>query len=548
MFTYYVSANGSDKQAGTLDHPFATLQHVHDLARPGDTIYLRGGVYQISSVIKLTSDGTSGNPITVTNYPGEKPVLDASSMQQTGWFAGWAVDLASASWNHIKGIEIRGGPEGGLVIRDDSHDNVIEMLDVHHNGRLSVQGAGSGISMYGTADNNLLLNNDSHDNKDILLRNADGFVMGATGAGNVLRGNRAWNNSDDGFDFWNGAPTVVEGNWAWHNGYDAAGNPLGDGNGFKLGGHHPGKSSGGHTVVDNMAWDNRQNGFDENGAVRASKLYNNTAYDNHDYNFYFEYGGSVDTLANNLSAGTGRLAIVATSETNSWDLPVSVTSSDFASVNAAVAYGSRAADGSLPSTTFLHPALGSAIVDKGTDVGWTYLGSAPDLGSYEAAAGASASSPPGGQISQATATIKGTAANNVMTGTSRGDTIAGYDGNDKLNGMAGSDVLVGGPGQDTFVFNTKPGPTNVDQITDFSVADDTISLENAVFTKLAAGKLPGGEFWIGTAAHDASDRVIYDSNTGILSYDPDGTGPSGLVQIAKLSLALAMTAADVFVT
>ena len=201
MSTYYVSVSGSDKQAGTLYRPFATLQHAHDLARPGDTIYLRGGVYQVSSVIKLTSDGASGKPITVENYPGEKPVLDASSMKQTGWYAGWAVDMASASWNHLKGIEIKNGPEGGLVIRDDSHDNVIEMLDVHHNGRLSVQGAGSGISLYGTAANNLLVNNDFHDNKDILLGNADGFVMGATGAGNVLRDNRAWNNSDDGFDF-----------------------------------------------------------------------------------------------------------------------------------------------------------------------------------------------------------------------------------------------------------------------------------------------------------------------------------------------------------
>ena len=301
-------------------------------------------------------------------------------------------------------------------------------------------------------------------------------------------------------------------------------------------------------MIDNVAWDNKQNGFDENSAIRASKLYNNTAYDNHDYNFYFDCGGSVDTLANNLSFGTGRIAVIGNSESNSWNLPIVVTSKDFVSLNDAIASGPRAADGSLPTTTFLHPATGSSIIDKGIDVGWDYSGAAPDLGSYEAVPIALPSSPASTQTAPATTTIKGTAAHDVLIGASGADTIYGYGGNDKLNGKAGSDVLVGGAGQDTFVFNTKLGATNVDKISDFNVADDTIHLASGVFTKLAAGQLPASEFWIGAAAHDATDRVIYDSNTGILSYDPDGSGPNEMVQIAKLAASLKMTAADFFVT
>ncbi|TIM67033.1 MAG: hypothetical protein E5Y60_18745 [Mesorhizobium sp.] len=189
MASYYVSPDGSNNATGLLEAPFASLQHAHDIAKPGDTIYMRGGVYELTSGVQLTNDGTSGNPITVTNYQDEVPILDGSSM--TG---GYVVDMASASWNHIKGLEIRNGAEGGLAIQGESHNNVIEMLDVHHNGWNS-QWEGKGIVMFGSSSNNLLLNNDSHHNQDLNLTNADGFQIATTGTGNVLRGNTAWANS-----------------------------------------------------------------------------------------------------------------------------------------------------------------------------------------------------------------------------------------------------------------------------------------------------------------------------------------------------------------
>ena len=60
-------------------------------------------------------------------------------------------------------------------------------------------------------------------------------------------------------------------------------------------------------------------------------------------------------------------------------------------------------------------------------------------------------------------------------------------------------------------------------------------LENSVFTELATGTLSGGAFYIGTAAHDASDRIIYNKTTGALSYDFNGNGPAarGAVRHAR---------------
>ncbi|TIL98879.1 MAG: hypothetical protein E5Y64_23240, partial [Mesorhizobium sp.] len=364
MASYYVSPDGSNNATGLLEAPFASLQHAHDIAKPGDTIYMRGGVYELTSGVQLTNDGTSGNPITVTNYQDEVPILDGSSM--TG---GYVVDMASASWNHIKGLEIRNGAEGGLAIQGESHNNVIEMLDVHHNGWNS-QWEGKGIVMFGSSSNNLLLNNDSHHNQDLNLTNADGFQIATTGTGNVLRGNTAWANSDDGFDFFNvqdntdAAPLLIEGNWAFDNGYANDGSAGGDGYGFKLGGARPGTSStsGGHTVSDNVAWGNRSVGFSAESSDPVT-LENNTAYNNGQYNYGFWAGEH--TFRNNLSAGTGRVEAYGSTEGNSWTMPVTVDSSDFVSLDDSTARGDRAADGSLPTTQFLHLANGSDLAGLG---------------------------------------------------------------------------------------------------------------------------------------------------------------------------------------
>ncbi|MBQ0819267.1 hypothetical protein KBI52_03340 [Microvirga sp. HBU67558] len=62
MTIYYVSTTGSNGGAGTAAQPFASLEYAHKLAKPGDTINLRGGVYKLSTDIQLTNDGTAAAP------------------------------------------------------------------------------------------------------------------------------------------------------------------------------------------------------------------------------------------------------------------------------------------------------------------------------------------------------------------------------------------------------------------------------------------------------------------------------------------------------
>jgi Ca2+-binding RTX toxin-like protein len=95
------------------------------------------------------------------------------------------------------------------------------------------------------------------------------------------------------------------------------------------------------------------------------------------------------------------------------------------------------------------------------------------------------------------------------------------------NGGDGNDVLVGLGDADIFAFTTAPGASNVDTIADFQAGGDRITLDHGVFAALTAGALDPNAFFAGTAAHDADDRIIYDSTTGNLFFDADGNGAGG---------------------
>jgi hypothetical protein len=62
---------------------------------------------------------------------------------------------------------------------------------------------------------------------------------------------------------------------------------------------------------------------------------------------------------------------------------VTSTTADFISVDTAGVRGPRKPDGSLPDITFMHLASNSQFVNRGTDVGLPYIGTAPDLGCFE---------------------------------------------------------------------------------------------------------------------------------------------------------------------
>ncbi|BCH28243.1 hypothetical protein MesoLjLc_01730 [Mesorhizobium sp. L-8-10] len=134
------------------------------------------------------------------------------------------------------------------------------------------------------------------------------------------------------------------------------------------------------------------------------------------------------------------------------------------------------------------------------------------------------------------------------TGNTLNNVVVGTAGNNVLSGGWGNDTLTGGAGSDTFLFNTSLNrTTNVDRITDFNVAADTIRLDNAAFKGLAEGWLAAGAFHTGAAAAHAQDRIIYNKATGAISFDADGSGSGAAIHFATVSAGLALTSGDFFV-
>ncbi len=110
--------------------------------------------------------------------------------------------------------------------------------------------------------------------------------------------------------------------------------------------------------------------------------------------------------------------------------------------------------------------------------------------------------------------IGGNSGANTLVGNGGNDHLDGRQGNDKLYGGMGIDTLTGGAGNDTFVFNSISVQPTSNRITDFSVRDDTIGLENAIFKALEQRHVAAGAFHIGAAAHDTNDHIIYNKMTG----------------------------------
>jgi Ca2+-binding RTX toxin-like protein len=150
-------------------------------------------------------------------------------------------------------------------------------------------------------------------------------------------------------------------------------------------------------------------------------------------------------------------------------------------------------------------------------------------------------------------TLTGNSAANVLAGGNGDDVLNGGGGDDVLRGGAGGDRLTGGAGADVFAFDVAlSASTNTDRVLDFTPGSDRIRLDNDVFTALGVGPLAATQFVAGAAlqaGQDADDRIVYNTSTGALYYDADGSGAAKAVQFAILGATThpALGAADILV-
>ncbi|WP_417499709.1 calcium-binding protein [Methylophaga sp.] len=173
----------------------------------------------------------------------------------------------------------------------------------------------------------------------------------------------------------------------------------------------------------------------------------------------------------------------------------------------------------------------------------------------------------GGTIDNVVVDASGVTANGLrFEGNGNDNTFIGTTQDDVFVGNGGNDTLTGGNGADTFVFgqvheqvvtgdddevqtyvDTAFDLTGIDTITDFVSGLDTIALNVDQFTSLTAGSFTADNLVcsVGAAAGDANDFLLFDTSTGALSYDADGSGAGAAVQFATLTGVTSLSASDI---
>ena len=160
----------------------------------------------------------------------------------------------------------------------------------------------------------------------------------------------------------------------------------------------------------------------------------------------------------------------------------------------------------------------------------------------------------------------------IVSNIAGGGQVYGFEGNDTLTGSSGNDVFYGGTGSDTIttgagaddlfflsynnhnnVYGTPEPYEGGDTITDFTHGTDHITVSRYWF---GFGNISGPAAALtstyadfntsGTTATSTKPTFFWNATTGMLTFDPDGTGANAAVNIAHLTNGATLTLSDIW--
>ena len=402
--TYYVATNGNDSrtttQAKNIATPWLTFQKAFNTAVAGDTVYFRGGVYYTTNYVGTSTSGTAANPICFYAYPpdfatGNIPIVDGINKTEPSY----GILLDEVDYVYMKGITVR------YHFQIEADDNSAFGFYLYNCGNIRLEQCVAhnigyrGFFISPHRDTIRIINCDAYNIADSLSigdagNNGDGFIAydGNPSYSDTLnyllfQGCRAWHCSDDGYDVSTEGLIELDSCWA----IDCGAYPeYNYGNGFKLGLSAeydemdlPARKmqnciavyNGGSAVTSN----------DNNQAAKHMQIYNNTLAFNETLATFYSTTSS-DALEyrrimrNNISYSNdnGVSGGLYTHDHNSWDIPITVTSADFLSIDSTGIRGARQSNGSLPELNFLRLASTSDLIAVGTELGF-----GTDLGAFQ---------------------------------------------------------------------------------------------------------------------------------------------------------------------
>ncbi len=138
---YFVAPDGADENPGTLESSWRTIAKANQELKPGDTLYIREGVYD--EAIEPYNSGKPGKPITYTNYTDEEVIIRGQPGEKYLVAIGWSINgpWDPDSYIIVDGLTLSYGHELDemrfewvLIFGADSQHNVIRNCTIVRDG------------------------------------------------------------------------------------------------------------------------------------------------------------------------------------------------------------------------------------------------------------------------------------------------------------------------------------------------------------------------------------------------------------------------------
>jgi hypothetical protein len=369
----YVASTGNDANAGSAQSPWRHLQFAADHVGAGDTVCVRGGVYD--ELLSISSGGSdAGGEIVFEAWPGEQPIVDGTGLSIPGGQWG-LITLQDVSRVVVRGFELRnyttastvsvpiglyvtGAGHGIRVIDNHIHDikttasgcaanafglkvdgtrlatSISELVIAGNEVDHLVLGCSESLSLDGNVEHWQILGNSVHDTNNIAIgaigfegvapdpsvdQARDGLIASNTVYNITSFGNPAYGNeyAADGIYVDGGTRIIIERNLVHH--VDI---------GIEVASEHAGRSSSEVIVRSNLVHSGNSvgisiGGYAANvGGSEQVTIVNNTLFDNDRANtfsgeFQVQFHASNNVFKNNIvrAGATGVLVNAFTGDT-----------------------------------------------------------------------------------------------------------------------------------------------------------------------------------------------------------------------------------------
>lgn len=272
----YVATTGSDSSSGTQAAPFRTIQKAVNVAGADTTVHVASGTYA-ESVYGTKSGTASGRLRFVSDLKWGAKIVPPSSSSRAAAFDSRGAYVTVDGFEVDGSVDPASGTKWTVGINVAGTGSVVSRTLVHHifNTGSANGNGGAGIlldSWYGFNDMQALDNVVHHVGPATGGSNwYHGIYQTATGA---IQNNIVYANAGGGIHLWHDVNHVNIAN----------NTSFGNGHGFIVGGGDFVHTSGPAdyiTVTNNIAFDNVDIGFDEEGAVGSHNLFaNNLSFQN----------------------------------------------------------------------------------------------------------------------------------------------------------------------------------------------------------------------------------------------------------------------------